>query len=81
MALQKIHIEGVERRSGVSTKTGRPYDFWTIHLLGPRRGVSGKAAYEINLDPSIVGAVSLVPGADYEVETDFEGSILTIAPL
>lgn len=72
----KAHYEGK-----ASKKTGKPYNFCTIHYLGRTMGVEGLAALTDNLDGIRYPFESLIVGAQYEVEHDRNGNLIVFEPI
>lgn len=76
-----IKIQGKQHLSGVSKKTGKPYDFNQIHYLGKARGVEGMAALTLTLDPSDFPYDGLFIGMEYAVDFDQRGYPQSVAPV
>ena len=67
----KAHLEGTSRR------TGRDYNFNQVHYLGKERGVEGLAALTLSLDPIAYPIGSIEVGAEYEVEFNNRGFVVS----
>ena len=64
----KAKIVGIgNRRSGVSTKNNKAYDFTPISFIYEESGVNGFAANTANVDQSVLSAV---PGLNVNAEVD-----------
>lgn len=77
----KAHIFGKLHRQGVAKGTGRAYDFWEVHYSAPRRGVTGEAAITKTVDPSLFNFETMIVPADYQVECDDQGNIISLTTL
>lgn len=73
-----ITVCGKNHRSGLSSKTGRPYDFTELHFTAIRKNVVGQAAVTSNIDATIIKNDDIIVGADYNIETDIDGEILSM---
>lgn len=69
----RIKVVGKAHLEGTSKKTGRDYNFYQVHFLGPAFGVEGQAAQTISLDPQLIPYPSIEVGADYNAEFDPRG--------
>ena len=76
----RARVIGKVRRTGVSQKTGKNYDFVEIHYVAPSRGIIGEAALTTTIDPSQFPFDSLVPGL-YNFDFDNRGSLVALAPI
>lgn len=76
----KIKIEGKQHLAGIAKKTGKPYDFNQIHYLGKARGVEGRAALTLALDPNDFPYDGLFVGMEYLVDFDQRGYPQSIEP-
>lgn len=47
------------RKSGIGKKTGRPYDFTTLHLVYPDKNTEGFAVAPADVDQSILDPIPL----------------------
>ena len=64
----KAKIVGIgSRRSGISTKNNKAYDFTPISFVYEETGVNGFAANTANVDQSVLSAV---PGLNVNAEVD-----------
>lgn len=77
----KIRIEGKAHLKGTSKKNGQPYDFIQIHYLGPDRGVTGKAALTLALEPQNYNYDAIPVGVEAVVEFDNRGNVVTFSPV
>ena len=75
----KIRIEGKAHLKGTSKKNGQPYDFIQIHYLGPDRGVTGKAALTLALEPQNYNYDAIPVGVEAIVEFDNRGNVVTFS--
>ena len=73
----KIHVEGKAHLEGTSKRTGKDYNFNQIHYLSPARGVDGLAAQTLTLDPKLYPIETIRVGADYNVEFDRNGYVVS----
>ena len=73
----KIKVIGKAHLEGKSKKTGKDYNFNQIHYLGVAYGVDGQAALTQNLDPARVPYDSIVIGAEYAIEFDNRGYVVS----
>lgn len=73
----KIHVEGKAHLEGTSKRTGRDYNFNQVHYLAPARGVEGLSAQALSLDPGMYPFGSIEVGADYIVEFDRNGYVVS----
>ena len=71
-----IEIAGKQHIAGISTKTGKPYDFCDIHYLGRRKNVEGLASVKKSISADIIPADSIEVGASYAIVADDEGNII-----
>lgn len=76
----RIKIVGKVHRSGISKKSGNPYDFVELHVVMPKRGVIGEAAQTVTTDATVYPFDRLNPGV-YDAEFDNNGSLLSLAPV
>jgi len=76
--MSKIKLAGCQHFEGISKKTGKEYNFNQIYFLGQKAGVKGLYAYQLNLDPVQFPIETLEPGQYYEVETDFDGGVVSL---
>ena len=76
----KVRIIGKVHREGVSKKSGRPYDFIELHYTGPAHGVIGEAALTKTIDPSLFNFDELAVPAEYQIEYDSTGAVVSLAP-
>lgn len=76
----KIHIVGKVRRSGVSKKTGRPFDFVELHYTSVVKGVEGQAAKTTIIDPALYPYDQISAGS-YDIQFDDKGAPLSLAPI
>lgn len=67
----KIHVVGKAHIKGVAKQSQKPYDFIQVHYLGFARGVEGKAALTLSLDPGQYPYDRITVPGDYIV--DFYG--------
>lgn len=72
-----ITVNGKERRQGTSKK-GSAYDFIVIHFLGPQRGVTGQAAIQKIIDPSVINYDDILVDQAYEIVPDLRGDIVAM---
>lgn len=73
----KVRLVGKERRTGVSKKTGKTYDFVVIHYIAPARGVIGEAAQTVIIDPGLFPFENIAPGM-FDLEFDNRGNVLAL---
>ena len=73
----KIKVIGKAHLEGKSKRTGKDYNFNQIHYLGAAYGVEGQAALTQSLDPAQVPYDSIVIGAEYAIEFDNRGYVVT----
>ena len=73
----KIKVIGKAHLEGKSRKTGRDYNFNQIHYLGSAFGVEGQAALTQSLDPAHYPYDSISIGAEYNIEFDNRGYVVT----
>ena len=76
----KINVIGKAHLEGVAKKTGKPYDFIQLHYVGLARGVEGKAALTLSLDPSQYPYERITVPGDYVVDFDGKGFPVDFAP-
>lgn len=76
----KIYVVGKAHLKGTSKKNNNPYDFIQLHYLGPARGVEGKAALTLSLDPSQYPYDRITVPGDYNVDFDNRGFPVEFAP-
>nr|WP_325242775.1 hypothetical protein [uncultured Oscillibacter sp.] len=76
----KINVVGKAHLKGTSKKSNNPYDFIQIHYLGFARGVEGKAALTISLDPSQFPYNRITVPRDYLVDFDNRGFPVDFQP-
>lgn len=76
----RIELVGKVHRSGVSKKSGNPYDFIELHVVLPKRGVIGKAAQTVTTDAAVCPFDQLIPGV-YDAEFDNNGNLLSLVPV
>ena len=74
----KIIIEGKAHLEGTSKKTGKDYNFNQIHYLSPARGVEGRAAQVVTLDPKAYPIDDIIVGGLYEIEFDRSGYVVDL---
>lgn len=77
----RIKVEGKAHLKGTSKKNGKPYDFIQIHYLGSDRGVTGKAALTLALEPQSYNFDAIPVGCDVNVEFDNRGNVVTFSPV
>lgn len=77
----RIRIEGKAHLKGTSKRTGQSYDFIQIHYLGPDRGVTGKAALTLALEPPNYNFDAIAVGSEANVEFDNRGNVVTFSPV
>lgn len=71
-----IEITGKQHIAGISSKTGKPYDFTDIYYLGRRKNVEGLAAVKKTIGADIIASENIVVGGSYDVDADDEGNII-----
>lgn len=76
-----IKVIGKANFTGVSKKTGNPYNFNQVHYIGKARGVIGDAALTISLDPAMIAFSDITVGDSYEVEFDQRGYCVSFLPV
>jgi len=76
----KIKVIGKAHREGVAKKTGNPYNFNQVHYTGPDRGVEGLASLILNLDPSVIPYADIKLNANYDVEFNNRGYVVSFTP-
>ena len=76
----KINVVGKAHLKGTSKKSNNPYDFIQIHYLGFARGVEGKAALTLSLDPSQFPYNRITVPGDYLVDFDNRGFPVDFQP-
>lgn len=74
----KIKVYGKAHLEGHSKRTGKDYNFNQIHTLVKSNGVEGYAAQTITLDPVNFPIGSIEVGADYNVEFDMRGFVVSL---
>ncbi len=77
----RIRIEGKAHLKGMSKRTGQPYDFIQVHYLAPDRGVVGKAALTLALEPQNYNFDAIPVGSEVNVEFDNRGNVVTFSPV
>ena len=70
-----VEIIGKQHISGVSQKTGKPYDFTDIYYLGRKKGVEGLVAVKKTIGSEIMASRDIVVGGTYSLEGDDEGEM------
>lgn len=75
-----IKIEGKQHMQGVSKKTGKKYDFITIHTLMKMPYVEGLAAVTKNIGVDVIAYNSIIVGSYYDFQTDFKGNVTSVTP-
>jgi len=87
-----FYIAGIERRTGVSTKNGKDYDFSRVHALLPlvQRGnghvVSGHGVCELDIESSCAVALmqTKLPAmfeCDFSINQDGKVSVFGVRPV
>ena len=76
----RIKIVGKVHRSGVSKKSGNPYDFIELHVVLPKRGVIGEAAQTVTTDSTVCPFERIVLGI-CDAEYDNNGTLLSLTPV
>lgn len=77
----KIHVVGKAHLKGIAKKTQNPYDFIQLHYLGAARGVEGKAALTLSLDPGQFPYDRIAVPGDYLVDFDNRGFPVDFYPV
>lgn len=72
----KVHVIGKEFKSGVSKKSGNPYEFSVVYLAFPKLGVDGYAVGEVSLNSQVCAYGSIKMDKDYDLQRDFQGRII-----
>ena len=75
-----LKIEGKQHRKGVSSKSGREYDFIVVHVLMNQPYVEGKAAVTKNISSDVISFDKLLVGQSYDFQTDFDGNVISVVP-
>lgn len=63
-----INVIGKRHCSGTSKKSGKPFDFSEVFIIGDRRNVEGQAGLSFTVDPSVISYSEIVVGADYNAD-------------
>ena len=77
----KVKVLGKEYVSGTSKKTGKDFAGTVVHVSHKKNGVDGLAVEAIWLDPVSYPLSSVVVGAEYEVDRDNRGYLLSFEPV
>lgn len=75
-----IMVVGKQHLEGISKKSGKPFNFYSIHYTAPARGVIGEAALTLTLDPNHYDFNSIVVPGEYDVEFDRSGYVVGFLP-
>ena len=76
----KVRICGKRVMKGIGKKTGNPYDFTEIHYLGKDPRVEGNVCRSTTIPATVLPAAQIVVGADYDIEYNEEGYLVSFAP-
>ena len=71
----KVIVVGKANRSGVSKKSGNPYDFNIALVTHAQNGIEGLNATGINLDPKTYPLAGIQVGKVYNVDYDNRGYV------
>lgn len=63
-----INVIGKRHCSGISKKSGNPFDFSEVFYIGTQRNIEGQAGLSFTVDPSVLSYPEIVVGADYNAE-------------
>jgi len=77
----KIKVVGKARLTGISKKTGSPYDFIQIHYLGRARGVIGDAALTVSLASSVYPYEKIAIPSEAVIDFDNRGNHVEFTPV
>lgn len=75
-----VKVYGKQHCQGVSKKSGKNYDFYNLHLLVKDRNVDGLACCVKMVDPSVISFDNILVNQQYDLQTDFNGNIVSISP-
>lgn len=60
-----INVIGKRHCSGISKKSGKPFDFSEVFYIGEQRNIVGKLGLSFTVDLSVLSFSDIVVGADY----------------
>lgn len=63
-----INVIGKRHCSGISKKSGKPFDFSVVYYIGKQRNIEGQTGLSFTVDPSVLSYSEIVVGSDYIAE-------------
>lgn len=77
----KVKVVGKQHMKGESKKTGQPYDFFALHVLGTSSRVDGQTCSVVNIRPADSPFADAVIGSEYFLEYDGNGFMTDFRPV